>query len=395
MTIEVGFESRRTGKLFIRRRERRYSTGMIAAVVSLLPIQLNAAAPQVTVAAKSIAKLSAHEGWLYPGILRSGRLVLPDTRNGDWGIAFVSLKGASSPRVEFLRFGGKTYNPLRAGFGHATWWVWTQERRWLILDDELGLRTSIDGRFATPVPPPVVLGDRAVVYGTAGPEVTGSGYAYLFELTSDGDCVPILEFSSSVDLPQLVRETQWIGVAGGLGRSPTGSFAFTDPRSFKIFVFDHNATLQRVFEGANRRWHPPNWSTAVLESDDPSGEDWWRWALAQVSPRAPVFLDENHIAVLVGYPTPGRLGQSLELDVYRSDGTAVASGVPVPGIEGVSRFHVVQRTSPEPGDDIVIWLDREFPPPLVSRSRPPEVWSITVSLDEIEEVKSISLEKSE
>jgi hypothetical protein len=96
-----------------------------------------------------------------------------------------------------------------------------------------------------------------------------------------------------------------------------------------------------------------------------------------------VFLDESHIAILIGIPKAGMNGQSLELDVYRTDGTAVALAVPVPLIAASGKLYVAQRADPQPGDDIVVILEPDLPPYLATKRRPPELWSIKVTMDEI------------
>jgi hypothetical protein len=340
----------------------------------------------IDVKVRRLRVLTTLEERPYAPIILEGRLVIPDSRKGQWGVAFFDLDTDLPPRFEQVRSADVGFNPLRAGFGRATWWIWTMERRWLILDGEMKQRGSTDGLFATPVHPPVVLGDRAVVYGFARAEVTGTGDAYLYELTAEGECVPILEFSPTADHDRLGLEFQWDGkLAGGLGRSPDGSFAFLDPRSYKIYLFDKSVRMTKVIQGAHPRWRPPNWSGAELKPANPSVQgDWWRWALSQIAPKAPVFLDERHIAVLVGIPKAGGSGQSLELDIYRTDGTTVATAIPIPDIHAAGRLFVAQRSDPQPGDDIVIIFEPDLPPYLESKRRPSELWSITVTIGETE-----------
>ena len=338
----------------------------------------------VAVQASRMRVLDGFERQFTRPIIHEKRLVAPSCFREDGGLGFFKLKGDSPPRMRRIQLDERTWNAKVAGRGGDTWWIRTCDRRWLVLDKGLNVRKTPSFPEVDSLHPPIVLDGRAVVYGYAGIQATGTESAFLFELTEQGDCVPILEYSSGADELRRVRESQWHNVlGGGLGRSPDDGFAFTDPRDFRIYIYDRNAVLQRVIDGANPRWRPPEWSAVEPATPDPETEDaWWMWGFNQITPKAPVFLDTEHIAVLVGYPSAGGMGQSLELDVYRIDGTVVAAGVPVPQIEGVGQLFVVPRTDPMPGNEIVVSIEPVLPYPLYAKKSPPEIWSIKVTMSE-------------
>jgi hypothetical protein len=335
---------------------------------------------KVTVTAHVIRDLPESYSWRFPGILKDGDLVLPHTRDGFPGIGFfdVASAGRQEDRLKQLRVQGEYYEPGLVGYGNSTWWIRTTDRNWLVLDADFGLRRKVGGLYTVAVPAPVVLGDRAFVYGFAQPEACHSAYAYFFELDTDGGCVPLLEFSQEED--HLNLGFQWIGAAGGLGRSPSGGFAFVDPFEYRVMVFDGKGRLEVVFDGVNERWARPDWSSAPAEWGERNSE-FWGWIVSQTRPKSPVFLDENHLAVLVGFGAADGASQSFELDVYRRDGTLVATGVPVPEINGVGRVHVAQRTQPNAGDSIIAWVEAEFPPPFGDVTKPTQVWAIDVEIE--------------
>ncbi len=356
--------------------------------LAMLPVLLIAcgveASSGVTVEARRLLVLSDMTGKVESAVVQANHLVVGAGCQGPSELVFFDLNRQSKPHHIHI-VTEQAGNPSKPGYGRSRWWIATCQHQWLILDDELHLLRALNiCSGAGAKYPPIVLGDRAIVYGWVGLDGTGTEDAYLFELTEQGDCVPILEYSSAADPERRGLEFQWDGtLAGGLGTSPDGGFAFTDPRSYRIFVFDGDAGLTRVIQGSNPRWHPPNWSAADPATPATEGE-WWRWAFQQITPKAPVFLDADHLAVLVGYPTPGRIGQSIELDVYRIDGKVVATGVPVAEIVGVGQLNIALRSDPKPGDDIVVVFNPDLPYPLAKTRRPPEVWSITVKIGETE-----------
>ncbi len=142
---------------------RRRLVGLATLLFLLLPVVAPAASP-VELTARRLRVLSALEERPYSPIIVAGQLVIPDSRKGQWGLAFFDLDGDDPPRFEVVEVEDRAVNPLRAGFGSSTWWIWTLERRWLVLDEKMVRQTSADGRFTTPAHPPIVLGDRVVVY---------------------------------------------------------------------------------------------------------------------------------------------------------------------------------------------------------------------------------------
>lgn len=290
----------------------RWNAIALFVVMSVVVGCVSSAHSPVTVKARRHRVLIGFERQYTRPIIYENRLVAPNCFREDGGLGFFKLKGDSPPRMKKIQLGESTWNVKAVGLGGDTWWIRTCDRRWLILDRELHVRNTLNLPEVDSLHPPIVLDGRAVVYGYAGIQATETESAFLFELTEQGNCVPILEYSSEADGLGRRRESQWHNVlGGGSGRSPNGGFAFTDPRDYRIHIFDRNAVLKRAIQGANPRWRPPDWS-AVEPATPETEDDWWAWGFNQITPKAPVFLDAEHIAILVGYPSDGGRGQSSD-----------------------------------------------------------------------------------
>jgi hypothetical protein len=297
-------------------------------------------------------------------VVRDERLLLPDYTNG---LREIDLNTGSDMR-SVLPMGGKrgqVTGPQHLGCGDGRCVVFGDRYFWIYYDDEFNFIQEYPGMTTGAGAQPLVFGDRMVVAGTASPGTSGGGVPYLFVQYDDGSVVPLQEYPASMKIPEVAKRIHFAGpTAGGVDRTPDGGWLYVDPLSYGVFVFDERDRLVRAWRGTNPRFRPPNFAVYEPVHDDTGREYFSRWSLAQTQVKRPVVLSENLVGIVVGVPD-GPFSQRHELDLYRLDGTPVATGVELPGIEGGrvvvadsdrDELVVLGQTSWEPGAKTKAWL---------------------------------------
>ena len=296
-------------------------------------------------------------------VVRGDRLLLPDYTNG---LREIDL-GTGADRRSVLPMGqgrGQVTGPQHLGCGGGRCVVFGDRYSWIYYDESFGFIDEIPGLTTGAGSQPLVFSNRMVVAGTANPSITGGGVAFLFVQYDDGSVVPLQEYPAGMSIPEIAKRIHFCGpTAGGVERLADGGWLYVDPRSYGVFVFDKQDRLVRAWRGANPRFRPPNF--AVYEPvHDASGREYFsRWSLAQTQVKRPVAISDDLVGIVVGIPD-GDLKQRHELDVYRLDGTPVATGLALPGISGgrivvadagPGRLVVVGQKTWEPGSATTAW----------------------------------------
>jgi len=296
-------------------------------------------------------------------VVRGEKLLLPDYTNG---LREIDL-GSGADLRSVLPMGtkrGQVTGPqhLACGggrcvvFGDRYFWIYYNEG-FEFIDEFPGMTTGAGGQ-------PLVFADRIVVAGTANPSVTGGGVAFLFVQYDDGSVVPLQEYPTGMPIPEVAKRIHFSGpTAGGVDRLPDGGWLYVDPRNYGVFVFDRSDRLVRAWRGTNPRFRPPNFAVYEPVHDASGRETFSRWSLAQTQVKRPVSLGGDLVGIIVGIPD-GPLLQRHELDLYRLDGSPVATGLDLPEIRGgrivvadagLGRIVVVGQTSWEPGSETKAW----------------------------------------
>jgi hypothetical protein len=296
-------------------------------------------------------------------VVRGDRLLLPDYTSG---LREIDLETGADLR-SVLPMGlqrGQVTGPQHLGCGDGRCVVLGDRYYWIYYDDAFRFIQEYPGVTTGATAQPLVFADRMVVVGTADPGVAGAGVPYLFVQYDDGSVVPLQEYPAGMAVPEVVKRIHFQGsTAGGVQRLAGGGWLYVDPRSYGVFVFDNRDRLVGAWRGANPRFRPPNF--AVYEPiHDASGREYFsRWSLAQTQVKRPVALGDDLVGIVVGIPD-GPFKQRHELDLYRLDGAPVATGVPIPGVEGGrivvadadrNRLVLVGQTSWEPGSATRAW----------------------------------------
>jgi hypothetical protein len=296
-------------------------------------------------------------------VVRDNRLLLPDYSNG---LREIDLVTGSDLR-SVLPMGskrGQVTGPQHLGCGGGRCVVLGDRYHWIYYDETFKFIQEVSGLTTGAGSQPLVFDDRMVVAGTANPEVTGGGVSFLFVQYDDGSVVPLQEYPDRMPIPEIAKRIHFQGpTAGGVERLTGGGWIYADPRSYGVFVFDGNDRLVRAWRGANPRFRPPNF--AVYEPvHDISGREYFsRWSLAQTQVKRPVALGDDLVGIVIGIPD-GEFSQRHELDLYRLDGSPVATGIHLPGVKGgrmvvadagPGRIVVVGQTSWEPDSPTKAW----------------------------------------
>jgi hypothetical protein len=296
-------------------------------------------------------------------VVRGDRLLLPDYTRG---LREVDLRTGKDLR-SVLPMGtqqGEVSGPQHLGcgsgrcvvFGDRYFWVY-YDSSFRFLHEYAGLKSAASGQ-------PLVFPDRMVIYGIASPDVSGGGTPYLFIQYDDGEIVPLQEYPASMAVPETVKRIHFQGITtGGLAALPNGGWAFVDPRSYAVFVFDKNDRLTRAWRGTNPRFRAPNWGASPEVHDDSGRQRYSQWQLAQPLVKRPVPLGDDLLAFVVGLPD-GPLLQRHELDIYRTSGEPVAVGLPIEGVRsgrliiadaGAGRIVLVGQQTWEPSAPTTVW----------------------------------------
>lgn len=297
-------------------------------------------------------------------VVRDNRLLLPDYTNG---LREIDL-GTGSDLRSVLPMGskrGQVTGPQHLGCGGGRCVVFGDRYYWIYYDEAFEFIDEMAGMTTGAGAQPLVFADRMVVAGIANPSVTGGGVSFLFVQYDDGSVVPLQEYPAGMSIPEIAKRIHFQGpTAGGVGRLVDGGWLYVDPRSYGVFVFDERDRLVKAWRGTNPRFRPPNFAVYELVHDDSGRESFSRWSLAQTQVKRPVVLGEDLIGIVVGIPK-GPFRQRHELDLYRLDGSPVATGLDLPGIEGgrivvadagTGRLVVVGQSSWEPGSTTTAWM---------------------------------------
>jgi hypothetical protein len=296
-------------------------------------------------------------------VVRGNRLLLPDYTNG---LREIDLQTGADLR-SVLPMGtkrGQVTGPQHLGCGGGRCVVFGDRYFWIYYSEDFEFIDEIPGMTTGAGSQPLVFADRMVVAGTANPSVSGGGVPFLFVQYDDGSVVPLQEHPQGMTIPEIAKRIHFCGpTAGGVERLADGGWIYVDPRSYGVFVFDRTDRLVRAWRGANPRFRAPNFAVYELVHDASGRESFSRWSLAQTQVKRPVALGDDLVGIVVGIPD-GELRQRHELDLYRLDGSPVATGIGLPGIEGgrmvvadagPGRLVVVGQESWEPGSKTTAW----------------------------------------
>ena len=297
-------------------------------------------------------------------VVRGDRLLLPDYTNG---LREIDL-GTGSDLRSVLPMGpkrGQVTGPQHLGCGGGRCVVFGDRYHWIYYDEGFKFIDEVPGMTTGAGAQPLVFADRMVVAGTASPGISGGGIPFLFVQYDDGSVVPLQEYPSGMTIPEIAKRIHFCGpTAGGVDRLADGGWLYVDPRSYGVFVFDSRDRLVRAWRGTNVRFRPPNFAVYEPVHDASGRESFSRWSLAQTQVKRPVSLGDNLVGVVVGIPD-GEMNQRHELDLYRLDGTPVATGLDLPGVKGgrvvvadagAGRLVVVGQSSWEPGSETTAWM---------------------------------------
>ena len=296
-------------------------------------------------------------------VVRGDRLLLPDYTKG---LREVDLRTGKDLR-SVLPMGtqqGEVSGPQHLGCGSGRCVVFGDRYFWVYYDSSFRFLHEYPGMNSTASGQPLVFPDRMVIYGIASPDVSGGGTPYLFIQYDDGEIVPLQEYPASMPVPETVKRIHFQGITtGGLAALPDGGWAFVDPRSYAVFVFDKSDRLTRAWRGTNPRFRAPNWGASPEVHDDSGRQRYSQWQLAQPLVKRPVPLGNDLLAFVVGLPD-GPLMQRHELDIYRTNGEPVAVGLPIDGVRagrliiadaGAGRLVLVGQQTWEPSAMTTVW----------------------------------------
>ena len=296
-------------------------------------------------------------------VVRGDRLLLPDYTKG---LREVDLRTGKDLR-SVLPMGtqqGEVSGPQHLGCGSGRCVVFGDRYFWVYYDSSFRFLHEYPGMKSTASGQPLVFPDRMVIYGIASPDVSGGGTPYLFIQYDDGEIVPLQEYPASMPVTETVKRIHFQGITtGGLAALPDGGWAFVDPRSYAVFVFDKNDRLTKAWRGTNPRFRAPNWGASPEVHDDSGRQRYSQWQLAQPLVKRPVPLGDDLLAFVVGIPD-GPLLQRHELDIYKTNGEPVAVGLPIEGVRagrliiadaGAGRLVLVGQQTWEPSTTTTVW----------------------------------------
>ncbi len=242
---------------------------------------------------------------------------------------------------------------------------------WYILDPSLNVTKTLSNAMLGPLGSCLLFDDRFVVYGFAREEKTGAGHAWLFVQYRDGGLVPLAEYEPITNMARHLGQFHIRQITqGGVCLMPGGGWVAVDPLDYTVRVFDRRDRQVGGFQSQNPHFKAPDVAAYPDGRWDPGDRTaYFAWLQAQCQVKRPVALGGDLIGVVVGIPI-GSGRQRHELDVYRTDGTVVATAVPIPGLE-VGRLIVADA---EPGRLVVLTQERSWP-----FSAPATVWQVEVS----------------
>lgn len=292
------------------------------------------------------------------------------------GLAMYDLgRGELCGQTDVLDESGERRFPAHVGGGQSGVAVYDSLKSWHVFDRRWRKIASWDAPRAQAISPPVVLRDRLVVFGWADEVLTGGAPAWLFVHRADRTVLPLQEEPESAETGELIaRVGARVTLAGGAVELPGEGWAAVDPVDPRLLVFDGRGLLIASARISNPAVRPPDLSSLQPPSpgDDDSHREMYRWFAAQTLAKRPAVVGDDLIGVVVGIPTEGET-QRHELDLYRFDGTPVASGIELPGVVA-ARLIVADA---EPGRLVLLGMERNWP-----RADEMTVWEVEVDLRE-------------
>jgi hypothetical protein len=296
-------------------------------------------------------------------VVRGNRLLLPDYTNGlreidlDTGADLRSVLPMGSRR-------GQVTGPQHLGCGSGRCVVTGDRYFWIYYDESFDFIDEYPGMTTSAGAQPLIFSDRMIVAGVANQTLSGGAVSFLFVQYDDGSVLPLQEYPAAMAVPEIAKRIHFQGpTAGGVAGLADGGWIYVDPRNYGVFVFDQSDRLARAWKGTNERFRSPNFAAYELVHDASGRESFSRWNLAQPLVKKPVPFGDDLVAFVVGIPD-GELRQRHELDIYRLDGSPVATGISLPGIvggrlvvadAGHGRLVAVGQRTWEPGAETVAW----------------------------------------
>jgi len=206
--------------------------------------------------------------------------------------------------------------------------------RWSFLDESLNTTRELSHLKMDPLGSCLLLDDRIIVYGFARAEMTQTNAAWLFVQRFGGPPLPLAEYEHADQIAvRLARFHVRQITQGGVDDLAGGGWVAVDPLDYTVRVYDEHDRMVRGFAGRNPHFKKPD--IAAYPHDRWGPEDrrpYFAWLQAQTQVKRPVALGRNLIGIVVGIPSNDQQ-QRHELDVYRVDGSIVAVGVPIPGLD--------------------------------------------------------------
>lgn len=291
---------------------------------------------------------------------------------GSSGLRRIDIRtGRDVGQVPVRGVGPEERVPMYLASGTAGVAVSGVNHRWYFLDGAARVTGSLPHPMADPLGSCLLLHDRIVVYGFAREEKTGGPHAWLFVHYRNGDIVPLAEYDQAQGVARRLAEFHLRQITqGGVCALPGGGWVAVDPLDYTVRVFDARDRQVMGFAGRNAEFRSPDiaaYPHGAWGPDDRTA--YFAWLQAQCQVKRPVALGEDLFAIVVGIPAQGGR-QRHELDVYRKDGTTVATSVPIGGLE-VGRLVVADS---EPGRLVVLTQERSWP-----FGAPARVWEVDVS----------------
>ena len=309
-------------------------------------------------------------------VVRGDRMWLAD--NGP-GLAVYDLGHGAPYRVlDVLDAPQGTRFPAYVGGGPGGFAVYDSLKTWHLFDERWRATASWKGLRVQAASSPVVLDDRLVVFGWADEKMTGDVPAWLFIHRQDGTVVPLGNEPADAGTAELIpRAGARLTLAGGVAALPGDGWTAVDPLDPRLLVFDERDRLVASPAIAHPDVRAPDPSTLEppTQGDDASHRQMYRWFTSQTLVKRPVVVGDDLIGVVLGLPAEGGT-QRHELDLYRFDGTTVASGIELPGVVA-ARLIVADA---EPGRLVLLGMERNWP-----RADEMTVWEVGVDAPETTE----------
>lgn len=341
--------------------------GLVLGAFALM-LAAPAAAGEIACRARGVA-LANPPPLVTTGLVSGAELLLAGASSG---LRRVDLRTGRDLAVVPLRgFGREEPVPMYLASGPDGAAVSGVNHRWYFLDQSFKVTGSLSHFMLDPLGSCLLYDDRIIVYGFAREEKTGTAHAWLFVHFREGGLLPLAEYDPAAPMTRHLGEFHIRQITqGGICRLPDGGWVAVDPLDYTIRVFDSRDRQVTGFQGRNRHFRKPDIAAYPDGEWDPGDRAaYFNWLQAQCQVKKPVALGGDLIGILVGIPSAGGR-QRHELDVYRTNGTPVATSVPIAGLD-VGRLVVADA---EPGRLVVLTQERSWP-----FGAPARVWEVEIS----------------